>query len=62
MAEKSLVNEEAVRDEVPPAPVVVVAPVVDFFDEPQATSPAVVTRATEQTHARLNETFIIPSR
>ena len=63
MAEKSLVNEDAEREPAPPAPVVVVPPVVDFLDEPQAaSSPAVVTKTTDQTHARFNESFIVPSR
>jgi hypothetical protein len=61
MAEKSLVKDEAVRADPVPFPLVDVALVVFFFEEPQAASPAAVIRTTDTRQARLNETFIIPS-
>jgi hypothetical protein len=64
MAEKSLVNDETDNDAAFPPALVVVLPLEDLLDdEPHAATRAVVvTRATDQTQARLNETFMIPSR
>jgi hypothetical protein len=62
MAEKSLVKDDTDSDAALPAAVVVVPPLLLLFEEPQATSAKAVTRATDQTPARFNETFIIPSR
>jgi hypothetical protein len=61
MAEKSLVNEDADREPGPPAPEVVVPPLVLLDEPPQAaTNPVVVTKATDTTANRFKETFIVP--